>query len=49
MGSIRRDIYTKDAICSRCGKDLHHRVPIDATNILCFKCSETLNRRKDKS
>lgn len=31
---------TKPAICHKCGKDLHGRVPHDAEQVTCFRCSE---------
>lgn len=30
----------KRPICSKCGKKLKGRVPDDAEEVVCFKCSE---------
>jgi hypothetical protein len=34
----------KPAICSKCGKDLKHLVPNDASHVTCFACD---NPKKD--
>jgi hypothetical protein len=38
----------KPAICSRCGKDLKDLVPDDAEDVVCFRCNEAENKRRER-
>lgn len=39
LSAAEPDIFDyKPAICSRCGQDLGGRVPVDATEVICFAC-----------